>query len=481
MRHHSLPIAWHLGLGATVLVAALLGPLSYGVVRSDLERERAYRAELFQASAGLLREALSRADSLADVRGELARFEAAHARQGDVVRIELRLADGAGVAESGPPEIAWRDETFDVFQWPVTTSLTGPEAASLVIYRAQPEFERVVVNHLWSWAAALGLLAVTGLGSLLLVSHFVVARPLRRLLNGIQQVGRGYPDALADFRSGREWHQVAGGVRALAGELERTMEALVVAERRAREAGLDDVPVLAEPHVVATAPKPRPLWKTLSLRALREQARRLEQAEPQDPEARALARALLDGGALEAERLGDVDLRRHLEDVAFRLLYPREHAATTALVESLVAQPPRWIREREAEIRRVLDDARVPVVTVTWRVKNPAGVWKKAHKLGVPIEQIRDVFGLRVVTPTEDTCYRALQALQQRYTSQLLSFKDYIARPKPNGYRSLHATLRDGEGPWFEVQIRTPEMHARAEGGDAAHWKYKKEAGASAA
>lgn len=473
MRHRSLPIAWHLGLGATLLVAVLLGPVSFVAVRSDLERERAYRAELFQASAGLLREALGRADSQAAVQGELSRFEAVHARQGDVVRAELRLADGAGVVEVGPPESAWRDETFDVFQWPVTTSLTGPEPASLVVYRAQPEFEQVVRNHLWGWATALALLSLAGLGSLLFVSHFVVARPLKRLLNGIRQVGRGYPGALSDFRSGREWHQVATGVRALAGELERTMEALVVAERRAREAGVEDLALVAEPHVEPVVARPRPLWKTLSLRALRVQAKRLGQAEPQDQEARTLARALLDGGALEAERLGDVDLRRHLEDGAFRLLYPREHAATTALVDSQVAHPPSWIREREAEIRRVLDDSRVPVVTVTWRVKNPAGVWKKAHKLGVPIEQIRDVFGLRVVTPTEDTCYRALQALQQRYTSQLLSFKDYIARPKPNGYRSLHATLRDGEGPWFEVQIRTPEMHARAEGGEAAHWRYK--------
>ncbi len=474
MRRRGLPIAVHLGLGATLLVVALLGPASTLLVKSDLDRERAYRAAQFRASTDLLLELLGRADTLDAVRDELARFELDHARRGDVVRLALRQADGTGVAETGPPESAWRDLAFDVFQWPVTTAVTGPEPATLLVYRAQPEFERVVDEHAWGLVAGLAVLAVVGIAALLLVGQWVVTRPLNRLLNGIRQVGRGYPDALAGFEGAREWRQVAAGVRALAGELERTMQALVEAGQRAHASDLPGELLVEPPHPEpAVVAPPRPLWKQLSLRELRAAARRLEQGPGDDPALRALAKRLLDGGALDAERAGDVDLRRHLEDLAFRRLHPREHAETTAALDALVAHPPRWVRDRERDLRALFEQEGIPVVDVTWRVKHPAGVWQKARQLGVSVTQIRDVLGLRVVVPGEETCYRALRALQRRYTSQLLSFKDYVARPKPNGYRSLHATLRDGDGPWFEVQIRTPEMHARAEGGEAAHWRYK--------
>ena len=108
-----------------------------------------------------------------------------------------------------------------------------------------------------------------------------------------------------------------------------------------------------------------------------------------------------------------------------------------------------------------------------YRVKHPAGIWKKTLSKGLAIDQVHDIVAFRIIVRDEQDCYRALKAIHERFEPLLLRFKDYIAQPKENGYRSLHTCVRSPDGLVFESQIRTLAMHEQADGGDAAHWRYK--------
>ena len=107
------------------------------------------------------------------------------------------------------------------------------------------------------------------------------------------------------------------------------------------------------------------------------------------------------------------------------------------------------------------------------RVKHPAGIWRKTESKGLAVDQLHDIVAFRVIVRSEQDCYHALKVLHDRFEPLLLRFKDYIAEPKENGYRSLHTCVKSSDGIAFEIQIRTPEMHEQAEGGEAAHWRYK--------
>ncbi len=95
------------------------------------------------------------------------------------------------------------------------------------------------------------------------------------------------------------------------------------------------------------------------------------------------------------------------------------------------------------------------------------------HQKNLTFDQIHDLVALRIVVPTESDCYHALGAVHQLYAPIVGRFKDYVVRPKSNGYRSLHSSVRDAEGAIFEVQIRSIAMHQHAEQGPAAHADYK--------
>jgi (p)ppGpp synthase/HD superfamily hydrolase len=130
-------------------------------------------------------------------------------------------------------------------------------------------------------------------------------------------------------------------------------------------------------------------------------------------------------------------------------------------------------KARTAEIRDALTARGVPVVDLGHRVKHAAGVWKKMREKELALDQVHDLVALRIVVPTESDCYHALGVVHDIHAPVVGRFKDYIAQPKPNGYRSLHTCVHDSGGFVFEVQIRSTAMHQLAEFGDAAHADYK--------
>ncbi len=190
----------------------------------------------------------------------------------------------------------------------------------------------------------------------------------------------------------------------------------------------------------------------------------------------ALARESLEVFAPLANRLAIGRIKWEIEDLAFRFSQPQAYQAIAAhLDQSRTARElgVDFVRHQLAgELRRAGIEAEV-----AGRPKHLYSIWKKMQGKRLAFEQVLDVRALRVVVADVPACYAALSAVHARYTPVAGAFDDYIARPKPNGYQSLHTAVLGDDGQPVEVQIRTAQMHAHAEHGVAAHWAYK-EAGA---
>lgn len=196
------------------------------------------------------------------------------------------------------------------------------------------------------------------------------------------------------------------------------------------------------------------------------------------PDRRAFkARETMDVYAPLADRLGISSVKWELEDLAFFYLEPTEYERVARMVQDSRAQ-----REQDtAEAIRILDGelARVGLAgyQITGRPKHLWSIYQKMTRKGKEFSDIYDLIALRVLTPSVGDCYSVLGAVHSLWHPLPGRFKDYVAMPKPNGYRSLHTTVIGSDARPIEIQIRTYEMHDQAEYGIAAHWLYKKSGG----
>ena len=173
-----------------------------------------------------------------------------------------------------------------------------------------------------------------------------------------------------------------------------------------------------------------------------------------------------------ANRLGLYAMKWELEDLSFKYLYPEEYHE---LVEGINKKR----EERLKFIEKIMDDIRVQLkkqhidAEVTGRAKHLYSIYRKMKRDNKTLDQIYDLFALRILVSSVKDCYAALGVVHEMYSPMPGRFKDYIAVPKPNMYQSIHTTLLGDKGTPFEVQIRTWDMHRIAEYGIAAHWAYK--------
>lgn len=177
-----------------------------------------------------------------------------------------------------------------------------------------------------------------------------------------------------------------------------------------------------------------------------------------------------------ANRLGIWQIKWEIEDLSFRFLDPEAYKHIARLLDE-----KRTEREQRVEqIRRRMGEELAAVdirAEVQGRPKHIYSIWKKMQGKGLDFAQVFDVRALRVIVDDVPQCYAALSRVHERWRPVPGEYDDYIARPKPNGYQSLHTVVLDDDGKPVEVQIRTRKMHEHAEFGVAAHWAYK-EAGA---
>jgi GTP pyrophosphokinase len=198
--------------------------------------------------------------------------------------------------------------------------------------------------------------------------------------------------------------------------------------------------------------------------------RTLEHLNPEKQQR--IAKETLDVYAPLAHRLGMGKLRGELEDLAFRYVDPLGYSKLTTEVDSLRAEGEAFLDRIVGTIETKLHDAGLHA-RVESRIKRLFSIQQKLSTHGVPVEQVYDLFAVRVITETEQDCYAVLGLLHATWRPVPGRFKDFIAMPRPNLYQSLHTTLIAEGGHQFEVQIRTEDMHRVAEEGIAAHWKYK--------
>jgi RelA/SpoT family (p)ppGpp synthetase len=187
---------------------------------------------------------------------------------------------------------------------------------------------------------------------------------------------------------------------------------------------------------------------------------------------RAIARETLEIYAPIAERLGLYNLKLELEDLGFRAAYPQRYRVLDRALRRARGNQKEFLGKIAEQMRAALAKAQIPGA-VEAREKHLYSIYKKMARKRSALADIVDVYGLRVIVDSVDTCYRALGAVHSVYKPMPGRFKDYIAIPRVNGYQSLHTTLFGPNGVPIEVQIRTDDMHRVAESGIAAHWKYK--------
>ena len=194
------------------------------------------------------------------------------------------------------------------------------------------------------------------------------------------------------------------------------------------------------------------------------------------PKQKEKARETMDIYAPIAQRLGISKIKIELDDLSLKYLKPEVYYD---LVEKINLRKG----EREAFVQSIVDEVKTRMeeadieAEVNGRVKHFFSIYKKMVNQDKTVDQIYDLFAVRIIVDSVKDCYAALGIIHEIYTPIPGRFKDYIAMPKPNMYQSLHTTLMSSIGQPFEIQIRTQEMHKTAEYGIAAHWKYKESGG----
>ena len=174
-----------------------------------------------------------------------------------------------------------------------------------------------------------------------------------------------------------------------------------------------------------------------------------------------------------ANRLSMGKLKGRLEDAAFRYAYPKEYEEVKKLLSEKKDASKKYLYEVKNALEKKLTESKIENSKVDYRSKHLYSLWKKLQKHDMDIDKVYDIIAIRLLVNSIEDCYHVLGIIHGNWKPLPGRIKDYIANPKPNGYRSLHTTIFTGTGGIVEIQIRTYEMHDEAENGLAAHFSYK--------
>ena len=477
-RRQGLGLGLRLGLLTALVVVGVMAAVTGTQLTLDLRADlRERRTELSESLSPLVAE-LQNASTREAAHLAVVRFHSSYVNHGRTYH-DLAVVDSAGRDLIGPLGAGARDPRALLT---ATVSLVAPalgtERVALIATEDGASFSETRARRWWAWALHLGLTALLILGLLFMVIRREVTGPINRLLGGVRKMELGYWDDMPDPGGAWEVRWLGWRFRALGRELSRTVEHLVSAQRRASAVDADlpadapaatmEAPGLTPPAAARVEADPDD-----AIRRLRARLECLRHAAPGDAAARSLAQITWDSHTVQAERLGLPELRTSLEDAALHVLDPDGFVEITRRIDAERSGLDALAEARSAQLHDALAARGVPIVELCHRVKHAAGIWKKMHQKNLSFEQIHDLVALRIVVPTEADCYHALGVVHGIHAPVVARFKDYIARPKPNGYRGLHTSVRDPAGSIFEVQIRSSAMHRHAEQGPAAHAEYK--------
>jgi len=174
-----------------------------------------------------------------------------------------------------------------------------------------------------------------------------------------------------------------------------------------------------------------------------------------------------------ANRLGLSGIRRVLEDGAFACLFPDKFKWLKENIKGEHEEREKYLRKFIPRLQKIFKKERVKILDINYRAKSYWSTYQKLIRHNMNFDEIHDLLALRIITTDVESCYRILGIIHKHFKPISEEINDYIAKPKPNGYRSLHTTIFLQEGEITEVQIKTEEMHKEAEYGICAHWSYK--------
>lgn len=191
-----------------------------------------------------------------------------------------------------------------------------------------------------------------------------------------------------------------------------------------------------------------------------------------EPKQKRIALETLEIYAPIANRFSMGEIKGELEDLSFPYIYPDEYKNLISQVTDDYQKRLDYLEKIQPEVKKMLKDAGIKVVTIQTRAKHYYSLYQKLQRYDFDLNKIYDLVAIRIIVDEMRDCYAVLGAIHNKYQPLPGRIKDYIARPKPNGYQSLHTTVIGDEGRIIEFQIRTVKMHEHADFGIAAHWFY---------
>jgi len=174
-----------------------------------------------------------------------------------------------------------------------------------------------------------------------------------------------------------------------------------------------------------------------------------------------------------ANRLGISKIKTELSELCFMYLKPNEYKKTKELRDKLIRDNEQYIENTIQILKKELKSSHIEILDIQGRIKELYSLYNKLQKYDGNINRVYDVLAFRIIVLDEASCYKVLGEIHKKYKPMIRRIKDYIALPKPNGYKSIHSIIFGPGGKRIEVQIRTQEMHDEAENGIASHWLYK--------
>ena len=174
-----------------------------------------------------------------------------------------------------------------------------------------------------------------------------------------------------------------------------------------------------------------------------------------------------------ASRLGLSEIRRNLEDTAFSYLFPDRFKWLKENIKEQYEEREKYLKKFIGQLKKILKKERVKIIDINYRAKSYWSTYQKLVRHEMDFNRIHDLLALRIITADVSSCYKTLGIIHKHFKPITGEINDYIAKPKLNGYRSLHTTVFSQEGKITEIQIKTEEMHKEAEYGVCAHWSYK--------
>ena len=474
-----LPLGLRLGLFSAGIVLVLLGSLTY--LREEREIHQGWRNRVQQLGdlAAPLAQILPTVDSQDELELLVSDFhQAFQERERTEHEIIIRSERGQVIAAAPLPlrlppigQAAWARVT-------VNPDNNIFAASEIIIVNHDTHYANQVNRRWYGWALEMLLIALSILISIAIGQYFLIARPLGQLLRRLKQMEEGYWSRDIQLSGAWEMQWIADHFNRLRRNLEKTISGLVNAERRSRmdsAALLQAIPSPNPPPIPLVTPKD-PLeaaQKQLLHQYLLDKSKLLENADPDSILSQRMAREAWEQDFVDAERLGDHYLKARLEDAAFALLFPHDYQRLSEEMDKLYQANEAWREKQLLALKDALDNEGLSHHTIESRVKHLGGIWRKMQTKDLELDQVYDIFGFRIILQDVKSCYRALKVIHSLFEPTVLRFKDYIAKPKENGYQSIHTSLRDESGKAFEIQIRTRSMHQVADLGQAAHWSYK--------